>query len=132
MLIQELRIGNWVVDDEGYYCQVSRLTSKKFDDYEKQEDVFMVEFENNNTIYESERIEPIPLTPEILEKAGFEVSSKGFFSHPKWYNLSLKHRTGSYDLRCNFMERVATNIDYVHQLQNLFQSLTGEELVINL
>lgn len=74
---------------------------------------------------------PIPLTPEILEKCGFNVTSKGFYQHPNWYNLSLKYFRGSYALRCNFMDIITNNIYYVHQLQNLYHALTGEELEIN-
>jgi len=75
--------------------------------------------------------EPIPLTPEILEACGFKVTSKGFYQHPNWYNLSLKFMKGTYALRCNFMDVVATNIEHLHQLQNVYHSLTGEELTIN-
>jgi hypothetical protein len=76
-----------------------------------------------------EELEPIMLTPEILEKAGFEKKS-GLFtsSHFEKGNLQLKF-TGEH------FERISTNnkthalpIRYFHQLQNLHFALTGEEL----
>lgn len=54
---------------------------------------------------DSESIQPIPLTNEIRKKAGDFV------------DFSANH----YD-----------HIQYVHQLQNLYFALTGEELNINL
>lgn len=73
---------------------------------------------------------PIELTPELLEKGGFNVTSKGFYQHPNWYNVSLKHLRGTYNLRCNFMDIITNNIDYLHQLQNLYYSLVGSELEV--
>lgn len=119
---KQLRIGNWVNFDNRNWL-INSVT-KDFPYLETIEFGFgIVEYRN---------IEPIPLTPEILEKCGFDPTSKGFFKHPNWYNVSLKYIRGTYSLRFNFTDIVATNIDYVHQLQNLYFALTGEELTINL
>jgi hypothetical protein len=115
----ELRVGVWVNEkvetEDGYNLLPTKLDGLKINLFEQ------------GWI----KLEPIELTPEILEKARFESTSKGFFIHPQWYNLSLKYRNGTYNLRVNFLQRIATNIDYLHQLQNLFYSLVGEELTID-
>ena len=83
---------------------------------------------------------PIPLTPEILEKAGFVLDERGYkipISGSAW--LILDEDEG-YNI---FILQIDTEggIDYVllkgtaksvHQLQNLYFALTGEELTIEL
>ena len=81
----------------------------------------------------NELYEPIPLTPEILEKAGFV---KGL--------SSAIHRRQDYQMErfgiiciCNSENQFFVNgrlvvLKYVHQLQNLYFALTGEELNIEL
>lgn len=74
-------------------------------------------------------IEPIPLTPEILEKAGFN-------------NTRFRITNGSHDITISddgdgwafepWISNIFIKIKYVHQLQNLYFSLTGEELSITL
>ncbi len=68
---------------------------------------------------------PIPVSPEWLEKLGFEnkhiFKIKGNFSmskHP--YRDDIYHLVG-------YANSIIV-IEYVHQLQNLFFALTGEEL----
>jgi hypothetical protein len=81
---------------------------------------------------------PIPLTPEILEKCGFEYDSIEWPSAKVWvlksvplqdkYICALQQKTGP-----SFWYRPANlKVQYIHQLQNLFYSLTGEELSIDL
>jgi hypothetical protein len=76
-------------------------------------------------------VEPIPLTEEWLLKFGFEIKLDNF----NWnagigineigdFKLALRHTDNFgwfYKSRC-------TPIKYVHQLQNLYFALTGEEL----
>lgn len=86
--------------------------------------------------------EPIPLTPEILQKCGFDknedagnwhspehtiYSTKGISVGVKgdyigWYNSSEDDFYSSY----------YPQLKYVHQLQNLYFALTGNELKIDL
>jgi len=80
--------------------------------------------------------EPIPLTPEILEKCGFEqkevVNSdqddRTFWAHPKmnYYTYDGK----KFDAGYGFGD--LDHVKYVHQVQNLFFALTGEELEVKL
>lgn len=85
---------------------------------------------------------PIPLTEEILLKCGFKVSNT--------YWIELNGGTHHIDLHCinkvyypilvqepemSSEEAQVINlhkIQYLHQLQNLYFALTGEELTVNL
>jgi hypothetical protein len=93
-----------------------------------QPHVSLIPFEDAN---------PIPLTPEILEKAGF-VLNKDIY---RWHNRGIticnnEDDTGFYwDLSNNNGYKLLTewkDISHLHQLQNLYFALTGEELQINL
>lgn len=75
--------------------------------------------------------EPIPLTPEILQKAGFEKDGNGFCLSDKM-SLSLAvTKNGGY-LACWRDRSLNFVINHLHQLQNLYFALTGEELSIEL
>jgi hypothetical protein len=74
---------------------------------------------------------PVPLTEEWLLKFGFETS--------KWDdNNSLRKMIGSNDYTIVFYSNdiceiggvITKKIEFVHQLQNLYFALTGEELTI--
>ena len=65
---------------------------------------------------------PIHLTPEILEKCGFENWDKNKYSNDV---LCLTINGEGFLYLANQRH---VNIFYLHQLQNLYFSLTGEEL----
>ena len=77
---------------------------------------------------------PIPLTEEWLLKFGFEKTLNQY----KKLTLSNKIGCDNIPFIILFLDnqyqyddlRFRTNIEYVHQLQNLFFALTGEELTI--
>jgi hypothetical protein len=85
-----------------------------------------------------EEFQPIPLTPEILEQCGFvnkpsgiykysyEIEIDGFDSTFRtwWYGEDICLEPMGYDTGY-------ISIKYLHQLQNLFYALTGEELTVN-
>lgn len=70
-------------------------------------------------------ITPIPLTPEILEKAGFVNKDLGNLS----YNLAYGDGVC---ISISFNGTWICYLTYLHQLQNLYFALTGEELNISL
>jgi hypothetical protein len=120
ILANELRIGNWVNTS----VEPTLLT-----DYNKVKEITSdaLVCENVGACDWSD-ITPIPLTPEILEKAGFED------------DLPWKKNNFCLDSECRFHVVdgtgygviIARQIKFVHQLQNLYFALTGEELEINL
>jgi hypothetical protein len=108
----ELRIGNWVEHNQpkrGYYTTVQKST-------------FSVNVEK--------LFKPIPITERWLLSFGFQ---KGRFDYLK-NNLEIsKLNNGIFDAYCTDLESSVfiSEIKYVHQLQNLYFALTGEELTIN-
>ena len=73
----------------------------------------------SDTIYESEVIEPIQLTEEWLLKFGFR----------KVYKTCYQYKDFILDDRFIMMDiDITIQLKYVHQLQNLYFALTGEEL----
>ena len=80
---------------------------------------------------------PIPLTFEILEKAGFRnISDLSTNMYTSFWNDIVGQISGYHngyffkDSVCNDINVLPIN--YVHQLQNLYFALTGEELEVNL
>lgn len=86
-------------------------------------------------------IEPIPLTPEWLERCGFAENDRGYYVLVSggFYLLKndLKDETGAIDgfalVAAGSHGLVQKPIyKHLHQLQNLFFALTGEELNVKL
>lgn len=69
-------------------------------------------------------VNPIPLSEDILLKLGFEKIREGKFIHYDLSGYNLVNGNGFY------LSYVRPEIKYVHQLQNIFHSLTCEELTI--
>lgn len=142
----ELRIGNWILDTEEapHYFQVEEI--RKYVGYE------LWAYYRKGSI-KSKSPEPIPLSEEILLKCGFEKSSE------YWYAIKFKVYTEMGGTQINELsinpEIGKCNIEfvgyigapmkgdsgvllsdyqtrYLHQLQNLYFALTGEELTINI
>lgn len=113
---KELRIGNWFQEDMtcGSYAQITA------------EQILDLDNDPLDDFYQ-----PIPLTEEWLLKFGFkkdlgndlylESTSTSFFV---WQN----NRVELLDDENNIC---ICHCQYVHQLQNLYFALTGEELTIN-
>ena len=115
MKVTELRIGNWINEETGTIPY--KVTS---------DDIFWLSLPQNEN-----KMQPIPLTPEILEKAGFKLDPEfdGFESgkFDIWfYHIENKGFTYS-----NMVDG-GKLIEYAHELQNLYFALTGEELNIQL
>jgi len=117
MKANELRIDNWVISKDGRHIQMNRIM------------LGVVPL-----------LSPIPLTPEVLEKCGFvpnaigqlAIEVLGIDTHLElitindgycYVNLNQVNEFGN-------SQNVAINrIQYLHQLQNLYFALTGEELI---
>ena len=112
MKANELRIGNFY-DHNGFVNEATPNTI---------EEVW---------IAERSWVKPIPLTKEWLLKFGFEWSIR----HQAWHKLSFIFDLSERGVGGYYMHMVKKNNDiicpeiiYVHQLQNLYFALTGEEL----
>ena len=119
MNANELRIGNLV-----YYC----LKDEKYINKIGGIDIYSIE--DNEEYQESH--EPIPLTEEWLLKFGFVRIDSNY--EKEWLLLHKNIKTGTVDFLLNEPHTgkyKVTVLEYVHQLQNLYFALTGEELEIN-
>lgn len=96
---------------------------------------------NRTNICTYKKLDPIPLTPEILEKCGFErVKPKDddWWTHPmlsfmNGYYLPYNSWTSAncFEIKSDKFPEVVTHYTeakHLHQLQNLFFCLTGTEL----
>lgn len=132
----ELRIGNWVTvyGDSEHRVHLVCKTG--------------VQVEGQiigGIVFDPADVHPIPLTPEILEKAGFEhhyykADSEGQTDSEWWTIKAGKGLWGKNEITIVKFEEGLTyschatraECQYVHQLQNLYHALTGEELTIEL
>ena len=114
---QQLRIGNFVFD--------SRQNTEKVFELSIFGDLHRV-----NELY-PEAFNPIPLTEEILLKFGFyEIYKSEFSIRYGIENFDEIEFKWNKTFGWNFYYKTfcIEGIKYVHQLQNLFFSLCGEEL----
>lgn len=85
-----------------------------------------------NDLYEYDEIEPIPLTPEILEKNGFELRDDFFYhmvdDNPHHYDFKLKNGNDGYILEYNTYNLI---IRYVHRLQRALRLCRLNDLADN-
>lgn len=85
----------------------------------------------NSTTQNLIGLSPIPLTEEILLKCGAKKKKYGVMY------MSVKGFTIEFELIKNniygsYLEMIGLDIQYLHELQNLFFALTGKELEVNL
>lgn len=74
---------------------------------------------DDGNFHESEHpdwLEPIPLTPEILEKNGFQYNNLPFVQGWEQFGLTLYRGGNGYRINCE--TNVALVIDSVHELQH--------------
>ena len=108
MKANELRAGNWVQRNEKQYRCVSDT---------------IVLFDNGQI-----ELKPIPLTEEWLLRFGFRKSEGRFGNqyHIDYFGIYTDVR-GKY---CFCFDALIKSVEFVHDLQNLFFALTGQELTI--
>lgn len=116
----ELRIGNIIRDIEsGRIGTVLTLGAKKC----------TVKMEFSKLMQDYDEFEPIPLSGEWLLKMGFENKKDGKFYHSKFDRTWVSLDSILVKWYGNALGGIMM-LDYVHQLQNIFFSLTGEELTV--
>jgi hypothetical protein len=118
MKANEMRYGN-------YYCYDGIIFKHNYIDFT----LVIIDTPADRYCLDVEEIQPIPLTEEWLLKFGFEKEKPDYL----WWRLNgvtinvfngeaYKLNTGGYTFYRHFK--------HVHQLQNLYFALTGEELTL--
>ena len=140
--IKELSVGNWVENTNGNTGKVIGIT---------EQGEVIVRYSENSTCYSEPRVlEPVEITPEILEKNGFindfyvdEAVADYHFVRLEGYSLHIKElQQGGDDALvsyCNGSVNIATELNgeinkeihFVHQLQNAL-TLCGIDKEIDL
>ena len=93
---------------------------------------FSVDYQNIGLVLlEPDKYEPVNLTPEWLVSRGFHYDGITFWSDKMdEFNIMLGHYAGGNIYLCTMLSIIhSIEIQYVHQLQNLYFALTGEEIV---
>lgn len=124
--IKELRVGNLLT------------TIKGTKHYKRELEVENI-IDNNTNLdepltlvngYETHEIKPIPLDDEVMERLGFTSKwTKGVFG----VATTSEHSDYVFYQECeeNGIAYFPKPLKYVHELQNMYYALTGEELTIN-
>lgn len=126
--VNDVRVGNFFIEEGNGYVQ---WDWKDFANYVKDKrDGFELEHLGEIMVI-SDKIEPIPLTPEILEKARFNKVDNEKDEVYYWYSKKLSLTEFKKRFKLAHYDN-PVYIKYLHQLQNLYFALTGEELEVNL
>lgn len=78
---------------------------------------------------------PLPLTEEMLLKCGFYHKGHGFyfFNITDWSNIQIKIYKSYVVVAISIQSHsIVVPVSNLHQLQNLYFALTGQELGVNL
>ncbi len=112
MKANELRIGNWIMESDGRIEPVWEI------------EAILVDNEMSVNDCPVSTIHPIPLTEEWLLRFAFYFIHGAYMTSGDMY-LTYSSLNGWF---INGNEKI--EIEYVHQLQNLYFALTGEELTL--
>ena len=108
----ELRIGNLILKNGKLH----------YTNYMTIRDVFGL------SVTDKVKFEPITLTEEWLLKFGFEKRNDGDFNLLKFSEVDIVIDKDFDCWKCDGIYFSVNALQYVHQLQNLYFALTGEEL----
>jgi hypothetical protein len=129
MKASEIMLNNYVKDHLGRVLKVVGL---------KDDNVYLVLSNKEKIRYNIKTIQGLELTEEILLKCGFVIGGS-----KQWLFINLDKKDECYlyfnplgkgiaidqeGKECSF----EIDLNYLHQLQNLYFALTNEELTINL
>ena len=128
--VNELRVGNLVI----YTQDNDELPVLKIDGDSKR--IFLDLLLGVNMEVREQDIDPIPLTPKWLEKCRFEQRGKSSdYKYGRYWVIDdfeiVESDQGGY-LLFGSEWPLGKSFNHVHQLQNIYFALTGEELTIKL
>lgn len=128
MKANELRIGNLIQDIK--YKSPMRIVQFYGNTMFELDSPYM-DYTDYRCDADLDNYEPIPITEEWLIKFGFKRDSVMDGETRRLNNFNIGKLTKGYFIEGGVSnDKTSINIEYVHQLQNLYFSLTGEELTI--
>lgn len=124
----DVRIGNYVYDTKG---EINKINLAAIE--------YLLRYGSSGAC----QVKPIPLTEDMLKKCGFEKSGEFIFDHPSGVVFDAPNdwnNTDEYPIEIGMPrtvmgynpEELIIRCLYLHDLQNKFFAITGEELEINL
>ena len=119
----ELKIGNYVEYSLSNIPQ--RIKSIIF-----SSEGYVVNFLDSDFANVVEKIKPIPITEEWLLSFGFNKSGSTIYKNIGRIEIGTIANGKRFYIQIG-TENVTLNTKYVHQLQNLYFAITGDELVQN-
>jgi hypothetical protein len=129
MKATELRLGN-VLNNNGKICQLIGMTWIGGDeDVSTNHDLV---FNNGDYEVSLRQVSPIPLTEQILLNVGFvsDELNGSFETFENGLKFTIIDKCGAWMIYLSgpFGMIILKHVKYIHELQNLFNSLTGQEL----
>lgn len=128
---KELRVGNYILDDENIIAKVEKIESTDFNEWSGSGDPPVI-FSINGDFRESEVINPIPLTEELLGQCGFEPSYFENGEQSQYFRRDGPHGEEFWFNKDMTLLWWDVEIKYLHQLQNMFFAIRGKELEVKL
>jgi hypothetical protein len=141
MKTQEFRIGNWINSDEDGQYQIEEICRLSADSKNQN---LGAKYRNGSFWTDLEHLEPIPLTDEWFIKWGFFKDGEYWSRSIVDYNYCFRWRdwaknwafyqeyTDSSDTKDDGVKYVISfDIEFVHQLQNLWFALLHKEITDN-
>lgn len=139
MNAQELRLGNWVQPKNAPAMIVKEIKAGGIG-------LYMPGSDGDSFYFDNDEISPIELTKEILLKCGLKAEYGWGEIYPLPFAVSIKFEENKFwltqqmpqfddfgDEKCvQYRDENTMEIKYLHQLQNLYFALTGEELSVTL
>jgi hypothetical protein len=127
-MLNEVRKNSWVY----FKGVVTQMKEKQFIELYNPASPYVILPVISVMTEDEEWIKPIPLTPDILERCGFEkgAGNPNYHKlHPPFFGV-ISEIDGAF--RIGGLDYLGRDVKYLHQLQNLYFALTGEELECNL
>ncbi len=127
MKANEIMVGNYLQDDTGRIGRVIEF-KEGYIKLKMQYSTIAIHSKSGITDIDAK---PIPLIPEILEKFGFKLSdgNRYYYFYIKDDLICHIHVDNSKDCFVSYKQAtIDFHILYLHQIQNLYFALTGEEL----
>lgn len=139
MKANELRIGNYINDDEGCLHKVTGFTPFEHSvrcDEEEGCEILVDLYRMDGTVRRglmlaSREANPIPLSTEILLACGFTPLSDPEFTHHH-PELNILFDGEFFWLKQGKITHYLSKCEYLHKLQNGVFWVTGKELIVNI